>query len=198
MGWIKSKKKEDSNIPELPELPELPPLPEIGQKQNFPKTQELDEKKFQEIHQLPSIPNNSFGNKFSQNTIKEAISGGDRGEREEIADDFEEENFMEMPKEIQKMPKPLNKSIKQFEEEPRTQIDFKKEPGPVFIRLDKFEESQELFDQTREQISEIEKLLKNVKEIKTKEEETLQMWERDLQKIKDKIEKVNQDLFSKI
>ena len=69
---------------------------------------------------------------------------------------------------------------------------------PVFIRIDKFEESMKIFHNIRSQVSEIENLIKNTKEIKAKEEEELASWESEIQVIKNQIEKVNQDIFSRI
>jgi len=55
-----------------------------------------------------------------------------------------------------------------------------------------------LFENIRRQISEIEHLIKNTKDIKTREEEELNSWENQLQEIKKQVEKVDQDIFSKI
>ncbi|MBD3247371.1 hypothetical protein GF378_02005, partial [Candidatus Pacearchaeota archaeon] len=61
----KHKKRGDDDmtsddIPELPKLPELP---------------RLDSTKKSKLPQLPSYPKNIVGNKFSQDAIKEAVSG---------------------------------------------------------------------------------------------------------------------------
>src|SRR4030042_5039505 len=95
MGFFKKKVEKKEEIPELPELPKLPELPE------FPETKENSEER---IPQLPSFPNGSLGNKFSQNTIKEAITG--RKEVEEVkADEFVEK--YRGGEKIQMMQKPL-------------------------------------------------------------------------------------------
>jgi septal ring factor EnvC (AmiA/AmiB activator) len=73
-----------------------------------------------------------------------------------------------------------------------------KKAEPVFIRIDKFEESMKIFQDIKSQISEIEELIKNTKETKNKEEEELASWETEIQTIKNQIEKVNQDIFSRI
>ena len=73
-----------------------------------------------------------------------------------------------------------------------------KKAEPVFIRIDKFEESIKIFQEIKSQISDIEKLIKNTKEIKAKEEEELTSWETEIQTVKNQIEKVNQDIFSRI
>src|SRR3989344_8191665 len=79
MGLFKKKeiKKEFRELPELPRLPELPKLPE-----EFETT----------LPQLPRYPKNSLNNKFSQNTIKDAISG----KKEEMlgSDEFVRDQMM--------------------------------------------------------------------------------------------------------
>lgn len=195
---IKEVKKSISSVPELSELPKLPDFPY------------MDESSDEEgpLPQLPRFPNNSLGNKFSQNTIKEAISG--KKEEEEV---FDAEDFSEEEKRM--MQKPLQRSSMEDSEEYETGISMKpklreisqnfveknymtKKTEPVFIRIDKFEESMKIFHDIKTQISEIENLIKMTKEVKAKEEEELTSWQNEIQSIKDQIEKVNQDIFSKI
>jgi hypothetical protein len=73
-----------------------------------------------------------------------------------------------------------------------------KKAEPIFIRIDKFEESMNIFKDIKTQVSEIESLIRTTKEIKAKEEEELTAWQTEIQGIKDQIEKVNQDIFSRI
>ena len=158
MGWFKKKQKKDEKK-EIHSLPELPKLPEFPQERR---------KEIEPIHQLPSFPNDSLGKKFSQNTIKKAITGKKEGEEVFGADDFAQED------EMQRMPRPLKRQLtkeypskkipKEFEEAAKRV----KETEPIFIRIDKFEESLHLLDKTKNQILEIEKMLKDIKRIKLK------------------------------
>jgi hypothetical protein len=200
----KDKKEEIKNNPSaVPELPELPKLPELPSMNEFSYEEE-------HLPQLPTFPNNSLGNKFSQNTIKEAISG--KKEEEEV---FTAEDFPEPEEDKGMMQKPLQKSFSQevdnYEESVTKKPKLKEIPQnfavrnymtkkaePVFIRIDKFEESMKVFQDIRLQISEIEELIKSTKEIKSKEEEELASWETEIQTIKNQIEKVDQDIFSRI
>lgn len=183
MGLFKkakaSEKKEE--IPQLPELPKLPELTNIEGKGLYS----------QSVSQLPKFPNNSLGEKFSQNIIKEAVAGEKEGEEGFDADDFAGEMQM-----MQKPPK------KQFTQEisPGFQEASKKikRSEPVFIRLDKFEESLNLFQKAKKQISEIETMLNNIKRLKEQEEKELEFWEKEMQSVKTQIEKVDRDIFSKI
>ncbi|OYT36904.1 hypothetical protein B6U91_00110 [Candidatus Pacearchaeota archaeon ex4484_71] len=197
-------KSEKGEVPALPELPKLPELPPIGEEEG-------------QIHQLPTFPRNSLGEKFSQDTIKEAVTG-EKEEGGRIADDFkplDEKRMMQEP-----LQKDEEYSGSLFKGPPRREIgenenfdDFfkeeeQKEPpikrkaqrerGPIFVRLDKFEESQKIFEETKKELSEISKLLNETKNIKQKEEETLQNWERELESVRTQIDKVDRNLFSKL
>jgi hypothetical protein len=189
--------EDNSEIPQLPELPKLP---------DFPGMEEDENENFS-LPQLPSFPNSSLGDKFSQNTIKDAVSGGKEGDSEGYnAEDFEiDENEIESPmmqnpsdgmqRSIMSQEMPSKQRIQNYSQRQYTTM---KKPEPVFIRLDKFEESLEIFEDAKEQISEIEHLLRKIKELKQKEEEELSSWENQIQEIKKQVEKVDQDIFSKI
>lgn len=198
------KKKDERKVPEnsnmgIPVLPELPKLPD------FPGMD--DEFQNAELPKLPSFPNNSIGNKFSQSTIKEAVAGEKEVDSED-ADDFSSEN--DFDDEERMMQAPLNenyeKTILPNKMKPqRREISentsysqMQKRAEPVFIRLDKFEESLKVFENAKKQISEIEHLLSEIKEVKQKEEDELNSWENRIQEIRKQIEKVDQDVFSKI
>ncbi|GAH97999.1 unnamed protein product, partial [marine sediment metagenome] len=159
-----------------------------------------EKKDLESIHQLPSFPTDSLGEKFSQNTIKEAVTGKKEGEEVFEADDFAltEDNMRMMQKPLKKpltkeLPSP--KKIPEGFEEAAKKV---KEAEPIFIRIDKFEESLRVFEKTKKQISEIEKMLRNIKRIKEEEEKELELWENEIQTAKEQIEKVDKDIFSKI
>ena len=93
--------------------------------------------------------------------------------------------------------KPLTKEIgRKIPAEPREKKTVKAEP--VFIRIDKFEEGLQVFEKAKEKISEMEKMLRDIKRIREEEEKELDFWENEIQKIKEQIEKVDRDIFSKI
>jgi hypothetical protein len=177
MGWFnKDKKKEDVHS-----LPELPKLPE------FPR---------RDIHQLPSFPSNSLGEKFSQNSIKEAVMGRKEVEGGE-ADEFSDEGMMPEP--------PMPPLIKGFpEEEDEIPGEFReaarrvKEAEPLFIRIDKFEESMKTFENIKEKINSMEKMLRETRRLKEEEEKELQEWENKIKTAKSQIERIDKDIFSKL
>jgi len=189
----KEKKKEVTSLPQLPRLPDFPRLEDpITSDVNKPTTQ------------LPSFPSNSLGNKFSQNTIKDAVTG-----KKEVTMGPELREFG--PDDIQipegSLAKPMRREMDPVEMDPRdedlerrgVQIPrITREAEPVFIRIDKFEESLHIFQEMKKKISDIEKALGETKTIKEKEERELKEWENELRTIKNQIEKIDRDIFSKI
>ena len=187
MGLFKKKgaKKEFKELPELPKLPSLP-----GESE-FETT----------LPQLPRYPPNSLNNRFSQNTIKDAISG--EKEEEVEADEFAREQMMpelpgikrepnrrlEFPYKMERPPKDLE--LRGWQE-PRTKN------SQVFIKIDKFEESLKIFELTKNKISEMEKMLEDIKRLKEKEEKELSYWMAEIQTIKNQTDKIERDIFSKL
>jgi hypothetical protein len=220
MGWFNKKEEAGkkmmpaNSVSELPRLPELPPLrPKTGD--NLPK--------------LPSMPSSSFGEKFSQNTIKDAVSRKTNvqypeekeGRRAIEADDFGGKNFQMMQRpsgtNARKFSFPKTEEIEEPEmdfesfEEPEYEEPKYEEPAyeeesfsssrkqePVFIRIDKFEEAMRVFEKTKKEVADIEKILKEINTNREEEEKVIQSWQDDVLKIKDQIEKVDRDIFSKI
>ncbi len=179
----KKVKKEAAPAPSLPELPKLPELPSL----------EGENKESKNIHKLPSYPSGSLGTKFSQNTIKEAVSGRKENlPEDENADEFDEE-----------MEGPLKKSVtEEIGWESPSKIKMKKEfegtGEPVFIRIDRFEEALKIFNESKKKLGEIERTLEDIKRVKEKEEKELSSWENKVRTIKGQIEKVDKNVFSKI
>lgn len=179
----KKEKKETFDFPELPKLPELPSLDSSDKqdvKSGFP--------------QLPNFPRNNFDNKFARNSFKDLATG----EKEEKEDEANE--FGSFEKSIKTMPRPLENKLvmknfqtKEFKEEHEF-----KEKEPIFIRLDKFKEAQHIFETSKKQLTEISRILNETKAIKEKETESLSKWEKELQEIKNQIEKIDRDLFSRV
>ena len=191
MGLFRKKpKREDKKLkPKSERLPELPKLPD------FPDFEEPREK--EPLSKLPRFPDNDFGKKFSQNTIKDAVTGG-KEDDEEVpeADEFvsEEGQMMRRPLE-EEIRKPSTKPIPVTFREAARKV---KEIEPIFIRIDKFEESLHAFEKAKDQIVEIEKMLRNIKRLKEEEEKELSVWEKEIQTAKQQIEKIDQDIFSKV
>jgi len=191
MGLFKKKpkkgepKKNKSEFERLPELPKLPEFPE------FEKS-----KKKEQLPRLPKFPDNSFGERFSQNTIREAVTG-EKEEDEEVpeADEFVSRNERMMPQPLNQVKRPSTRPVPVEFREAAKKV---KTAEPIFIRIDKFEESLHAFEKAKQQVTEIEKMLKNIKHLKEEEEKELGMWEREIQSTRQQIEKIDQDIFSKV
>ena len=184
MGLFKKKeeKKFKGKLPELPELPELPKLKEFDSA----------------LPQLPRYPTSQLGDELSRTTIKEAVTG--KKEEEVEADEFVREQMMPQPHEIK--PSTKFKPELPFKIEkiaPLKELKIKtRAKGPVFIRIDKFEESLKIFEETKAKIHGMEKLLAEIKQLKEKEEIELSNWRTEIQTMKNQIEKVERDIISKI
>ena len=194
MGWFNQEKKEKENIPSLPEFPKLPELPKFDDENDSNE----------EITKLPSLPNNMFGEKFSRNAIKDAVSGQ---EEDLDADDFKNEEY-EMRMMREPLKKPMIKEVDSEFDSFKMKRDYPnkinnlrepiKKSGPVFIRIDNFEESLNVLREAEMKISEIEKSLKEIREIREKEELELNSWEKEIQSIKEQFEKIDKEVFSKM
>lgn len=179
----KGDMKEMEGIPSLPELPKLPDFP-MNEFQYKPNA-------------LPKFPN-TFGNKFSQSTIKDAISGE---KEDEMANESEEDQM------ISKLPTgPLTREMEEeempMEEEPSFKPEFRRETPskmePMFVRLDKFEESLETFEKIKKQFAGVEGLLSEINSTREEENKELESWQTKLQTMKNQIDKIDRDVFSKI
>lgn len=189
MSWFSKKEAQTSknSMQELPQLEELPDLPTLPELPSMDKTYYKD--KQEKLQPLPTFPSNSFGNQFSQSAIKDAIT----------------EDEEEFPLSNQKLIKPL---AKDWEEDERNDEEipyhFKeaakkvKKAEPIFVRLDKFEDSLQTFEEIKEKVNEIKDVLKNIKEKKSQEEQELAKWESQLKEVKIQIEKIDDEIFSKI
>ena len=178
MWWSNKKEAKEESV----ELPRLPSLPDI--KFPYPKITEIEDSQ-NELHQLPSFPINKLGEKFSQSTIKNAVEG---------AEEIEEKEGNQPPAKLFSSNPYKNEIPKEFSEASKKI----KETEPLFIRIDKFEESLRIFQDSMERITEIEELLKETKEIKEKEEKELETWENEIRTIKEQIDKVDKNIFSRI
>jgi len=208
MGLFTKKKKDDGYTNVMPKLPTLPKLPGHSQFPEIPLQKQTPgellnlKNQTEEIHQLPSFPSNSLGEKISQDTIKNAIGTPTNEENYDYNEINDDEDMPKIIPEKVKSPTfdslPYLNTTKNKSEIKDEIIPRVKSTDPIFIRIDKFEESLKIFQTVKRKISEIEELLKDTKNIKKKEEEELTAWEDEILQLKMQIEKVDEDIFSKI
>lgn len=191
MGLFRKKeeKKDLSKIPELPPLPELPPMTEIPSLRSLAVS-----KQESEINNLPSFPRSPSAERFSQAAIKQAVSDSGEEAQEGMLD--EESSIQAFPQKLQ---------INPPKEGPRTfeMADFKPEKKtlkaePLFVRIDKFESALDNFNEIKKKISEIDRLLKDIKEVRSKEEAELAGWEREIETMKARLDSIDKEIFERV
>jgi len=191
MGIFKKKGAVNPEIPSLPPLSKLPNFPEMDNRNPN------DNSNF--ISQLPEFPPNTIGEKFSQESIKKAVSG-----EKEDDENFEmnESDFEEGEQMIPKLPQkqfPLMETLSNARPISRTkEYQEPEKNGPIFVRIDRFEEAVKSIKKIKEQLSSIEQDLEEVKKIKEKEEKEISLWEEELGIVKQQIEKIDKEIFSKV
>ncbi len=196
MGLFKKKKEEtEEAIPKLPELPKLPKselpvlpseyLPDVPAGLPQIETQPVP-KEIQTLPTLPDLPDSKNEKNFNQNMIKNEI------EKPERLPGFQKSNFPNpkinfKPKRTLELSPPIIRTPK-----------LTKKAEPIFVRLDKFQTTIEIFEEIKTKIQEIDNFLKKTKEIKTKEEQELSEWEREIQIIKSRIDLIDKNIFNKL
>lgn len=190
MGLFSRKKEVKSeNIPRLPELPELPESlqPALLPKSEVPDVPEGLPKI--ETQVLPALPDSEIRKKFNQEAIKHEIS--------KPGQEFQKSKFEPLAKTDLEAKKTLELPTPTTTPFPKAKK-LTKKVEPVFIRLDKFQATAEIFEEIKIKIEEIEELLGKTREIKIKEEQELVEWEREIQMIKSRIDLIDKNIFNKL
>ena len=104
---------------------------------------------------------------------------------------------------------PITREIDQLEPEIIKEIkiqrpkQFVREPQeisnePIFVRIDKYQESKENLQEVKRKILEIESLLRDIRDIKSREDSQLHEWDSDIQEAKAKLDKIDKIIFQKM
>ena len=135
--------------------------------------------KLPELPSLPSLPESKANDSFGLQAIKSNIMG--------------DKNMPEEKRTVE-----LNEKIErpQFTSMPPKRMESKKEP--VFVKLDKFKDSVNKFEEIKTKINDIDSTLKKIKEIREKEDHELRAWEEKVQLIKEKVDSIDNSLFSRM
>lgn len=223
MGWFKKEEKQivEEEIPELPELPDpdefsLPGLPSPNEFSlpESPKPEKFSSSGFpvsnlnvesKNMLQLPPLP--ELKNKTSVHPIvmkQEIIKPHQEMQRSqfgviETRQRQEPRMIRELPQEIvetrpKQEPVYTREPQEIIETSPRTSV---KNAEPIYVRLDKFETSLQAIGEIKRKIAEVEGILKKTKEIKQKEEQELEAWEKEVHIIKSRIDAIDKDIFNK-
>jgi len=187
MGLFKKKegkkeKKKDTKLKESSDAPELPPLPDSF-KPEMPHFESPQEK-----NELPTFPSSKTGDRISNEAAKHAIkdekivpSENTKVRTKEIGD-----GFPNLPEEMETKNQPTMSQKSTQKQE------------PVFIRIDKYQESLKEFEKAKRKVLEVERDLKDVKELKKKEEKELENWEKEIGKIKSNLNNIDKVIFQQL
>lgn len=188
MGWFSKKKEveEQGEVPKLPELPEQSDLV-LPSKADFtePSNKELPEIG-RDRSMLPELPEPKF--EYPEPMEKPTTK----------PQEMQKSKFAPLPKPIIKKPEHEIYERPKYHEPMLPTQPPKIKSKPIYVRLDKFETTEESLDEIKKKIIEIEGFLKKIKEIKAQEEKELDDWERELQIIKTRIESIDRNIFSKL
>ena len=203
MGWFKkegekpmvkeavvvAESEDNYELPELPDIPELPEIPIMSSPKEKEKPQSL-----------PIFPSNKLGEQLSQRSIKDAVSKRNNTTYSDMNLGMNP-GFMSNTQQYgQSMPiKTQQKIFPNISEPPALRGKTKgKGEEPLFIRIDKFEESALKFNNVKEKLREAERMLSQVQQIKKHEESELATWESELRMLKTQIDEIDEDIFSKV
>lgn len=176
------KKKEDARG--LFELPELPGFPEMREIKEALKPRE------EAIPPLPALPS------APQYPIQaQQLQRPDIRKTEEIGSAFAQLTREIMPVQTI-MSRPSYQRPEEINEEQVQRGSKQREP--IFVKIDKFNDALNNFEAIKQKISEIDSLLKKVKETRTKEQEEIDSWEREVEEIMSKVNNIDQKLFNKL
>ena len=180
MWPFKNKRKNEFNNREIHELPELPPLPDLNHKYT-PKMFKAEIK--DELPPLPSFQSSPAMEEISPVPVEYRIK---EPSKEYISLPKQKTKIREL-QEISKAYKPIIKEIS-----PTIKTE------PVFVRIDKYQQAVSQFQEIKKRLAEIDDFLRNIREIKTREETELQQWEQEIQDAKSKLNSIDRTIFNKL
>ena len=198
MGLFSKKDK----VPEIPPAPKLPDLPDM------PKLKDEGTK------ELPKLPDTNFGEDLNNEIVKSAVDDSEKfGENLELREDKIPSpplHYNKPPSSFRHRP-PQNEQNEHFElHEPHRRRTLELSPQvrtedsptsphePIFVRIDKFQQAQKDFNDIKNKVKDIEETLRKFKETKSQEDTEVNLWTQNLEKIKARLDSIEQQIFSKI
>lgn len=180
MGFFNKTETKRAELPELPgmpKLPELPPLPnqEIKRDMPMPLVSQNNMQSYPEFQKTPTTPTNQVGLQAIKNSVIDSY------EVHQV--EPTEKRTIELSDNPTYTPSQIKRSISK---------------EPLFIKIDRFQDAVEKFEEVKKKVKDIEESLGKIKDIKENEEEELKAWEEEIKLIKDKVANIDTTLFSKI
>ena len=181
MSWFGKKEKKGVKVISNSELPPFPD--EFDQDKGLPEIKN-------ELPPLPSFPQSKTSSKLSEEIVKQAIKVSKSPEIEEPEESIEASHSP--------LTQEIDEDIPTPKFQPQETIRTSQKIEPVYVRIDKYQESLQAFSDIKKKIIEIESVLKEVKELKQKEDSELQEWTDEIQKAKLKLGEIDSALFQKL
>lgn len=181
MFW--DRKKKETGLPDLPSLPNAPALPRDRMRlPDLPENSPVPET----VHQLPAFSEPLTRQGFAQAAIKDAITHSEVEEAEsEIVKKEPRYTILEMEE---------SKRATSYKPAVRSRI---KEAKPLFVRLDKFQSARSTLAEIRTLMTEADELLQHIRDIKTREEQELTAWEKEMQTVRARLTNVMDEIFER-
>lgn len=191
-------KKEDK-----PKLPELPPL----------KFDDSGNKEMAQMprHNLPSFPDSAQNKGFSQAAIKDAISQKEENapmqefpnfpddSDSEVIGDSKDKDFKTVEMEEWTPDKKLSEDISKLKETVKPKVASPKtKNADIFVKIDKFYSIKKALGEAKQNLEDIDEMLKKIREIKMREEQELTSWEKEISNVKSRIQEVTENIFEKV
>lgn len=187
MFW--EKKEKGAGLPDLPRPRPISPPAMMDRstiKDEFDEDEDVED-----VHELPAFPDSPMHKGFSQSAIKDAVSN----------EDVKEESHESWKTE----PKPTYKlreieewtPVQPIQRMPSPPQNMRRDTKPIFVRIDKFQLARSSLETVKAKLSDIELLLKTIREVKAKEDSELSAWESEMDNVKSRVQNVINDIFEK-
>lgn len=195
MGMFFNKKEDRSKLPDLPPSP----VPLSMRMSGVPDG--MDERP----SSLPTFPDKPMQNDFSQAAIKGAVSDNEsfigppptnvnvvemEDWRPEQAEKDTEEVEEEMPMQTRMIAPPPTYV--------RQETSMRSKPQDVFVRIDRFHSARKALSEIKSSLQEVDDFVRQIREIKMREEQELSSWEKDIMHIKSRVQHVSESIFEKV
>ncbi len=189
------KEEEDEESHALPAFPDTP------SHNSFSEAAIKDAVEEDELPELPELPEHSTNEgglpELPELPEKKEVPGSGGGAKVVEMEEWVPEHPMGMSKMKHK-----TEEYSGHIEVPRKEdfVPVKREIGSpdVFVKIDKFRSARKTFSEVKSKLSEIDDLIKKIRETKMREEQELNAWEKDVMQIKARVQDVSEDIFEKV
>jgi len=179
--------KKGGDIPEIPEAPKLPELPAMPAATHVPE--------------LPSLPGAAKNDNLNQEMVKSAIGDAPTEASTMLPSvpaqpaapvvEVAAPPVVGETSPIPSLPEPEVAAI------PAPHVE-KTGPEPIFVRIDKFQDAKESLNDIQGKTKEMKEILRKINDVRRQEEEELNGWDQELEKLKGMLAEVESEIFNQI